>query len=164
MDKLRRLVTGMAIGTKVANTNVITKATLTPAFSGNSYVLQGLQNEPRVSFGIYYMPKTGQTNRKMYVKFEWSPDGTNFYPLCVPITSTTNTGVYQDGADGATAISASDGIPYIIPGDQTSAGGTQENATIKIEQDMEALRVSVREDGSADFGAASVEFCLSSLI
>jgi hypothetical protein len=130
-------------------------ATLTAAYTGNTKTLLG-KLLPRLHIDYIYTPKSGQTNRYAYVLIEASNDGgTTFFPLSVRQNIATDSKVYIEDLDGA------NGIPMIIPGDQTSTGGTAYQGFFDLEVDAEFVKVSAKESGSANFGTLYVRTTLS---
>lgn len=110
---------------------------------------------------VYYTPKTGQSNRNLYVLPQFSHDGGTTWES------------YSKGVD-ATAASAEIattvyGNRFTIPG---AAGGTQYCYRIPISvgetgyettsaKNQAKMRVLCKEDGSADFGVAAIAISVS---
>lgn len=132
-------------------------ATLTAAFSGNRQThLSKFMHELHIDF--QYTPKTGQTNRLLYILVEASNDnGTTWFPLSLRSNQTTESLVYTDDPAGA------NGIPFTIPGDKTSTGGTTLAGFLDVNDfTAEKVRVSAKESGSANFGTVYIRTTLMS--
>ena len=139
-----------AIGTPSA------PATLTAAYTGNAYE-QISKYMPNMTINYVYTPKALETDRLCYLLVEISNDGgTTWLPWNNTTNSTTSTKIYPEG-DVST-----DGIPFVIPGDGTSTGGTALSGTFNIEVRGEMIRISARESGGADFGTLFTNISLSS--
>lgn len=131
-----------------------TSETLTASYAtGTNTIAQDISGISNIVLAIYYTPKTGQSSRNMTTKVEFSYDeGTTYGSL--------KKGVDADPTGGEIVTTTYDWV-FKTPG---ATGGTQyiDRITIETGETGETksagplLRVKVKEDGSADFGAASV--------
>ena len=131
-------------------------ATLTAAYTGNRQTHLS-KFMPNLHIDFTYTPKAGQTNRFASILVEVSnDDGTTWKPFTIRQNITTTSLVYVDDADG------NNGINLKIPGDGTSTGGTALSGSIDTNVIADKVRVSVKEDGSANFGTMHIQTTVSS--
>jgi len=122
--------------------------TLTALYTGNRKVLD-CKYLPGLHLDWSYTPKTGQTNRVVYIYIEVSNDGgTTYYPV------TTK-------ANLPTAIKVYDDVTINFPGDATSTGGTAYTGYDDQTIVGDKVRISVKESGSANFGVLTMQATLS---
>lgn len=123
-----------------------TPVTLTAAYTGNTHTLAA-EKLGNLHIDFQYTPKTGQTDRIVSILVEYSNDnGTTFFPLSLVQNTTTDKLIYTDDAGG------NNGLPAIIPGDKTSTGGVTLSGIIDTTITADHIKISVKEDGSANFG------------
>jgi len=119
------------------------KPTLTDAYGGNTktFTVSGLV---QLNLAIAYTPKVGEANRVLSVKVEYGFDETDLYQHTVRREGLGTTTLYLDEFQftGAT-------------------GGTEYKFTIDLPISYELCRVSIKEDGGANFGAATIRAALS---
>lgn len=130
-----------------------TTTTLTAAFTGNSQAIF-TQGYTQMRVEGTYTPNALSTNA--YAIFEGatsedeSVDGpTNFYPLSLLNASATEIDVY---ADSGTDMGTGGGIPFIVPGDKTSTGGTAIPFSFNVELNSRYTRLRVKESVGSNFG------------
>jgi hypothetical protein len=129
--------------------------TLTASYGGNRIVHLS-KYMPNIHLDIEYIPLLGQTNRYVYILIEASnDDGTTWFPVSSRLISVDRIRVYDEDFDGNI------GIPVIVPGDQTSTGGTKYYAFVDLEVVADKIRVSAKEDGAANFGTLYVRTTLT---
>lgn len=124
-----------------------TPSTLTASFAGNSRVFS-CRYQPNIHLDINYVPNVLSTDAFLLVEVDISnDDGTTFFPISSQIGTTTNIAVYADGSPYMTT-----GIPIIMPGDQTSIGGTTYSGTVDLTTVASHIRIRCRESVSSNFG------------
>lgn len=123
-----------------------TPVALTAAYTGNTKTMHS-RYLPNIQINFSYTPKAGQTDRLAYILVEVSNDnGVTFRPYALVSATSDSVNVYVEG-EVSTA-----GIPFVIPGDRTSTGGAAHTGIINLTAIGDFVKVSAREDGSADFG------------
>jgi len=134
---VRQVLSYDSVGTVAA------PATLTAAYAGNSqeHLAKGFRT---INFNIRYTPKAGESNRYIEVLVEDSnDDGTS----------------YEDqGAKQYTpsTINVYDNQELTFPGSKVTTGGTTYTVSVPVEVNGEKVKVSVRENGTTDFGTVSI--------
>lgn len=124
-------------------------STLTAAYSGNQkrFDCKGL---PNIQLDCVFTP--GANNEYVGILVEGSNDsGTTWFNVPVIVGGATEKDVFSDGGTLSTS-----GIPFIIPGDKTSASGTAVSTSVQLTVVADAIRVSARSSGAADFGTLYV--------
>jgi len=122
--------------------------TLTALFTGNQKVLD-CKYLPALHLEWSYTPKTGQTNRVVYIYVEVSNDGgTTYYPITTKANLPTTIKVY-------------DALSITFPGDSTSTGGTAYTGYDDMTVVGDKVRISVKESGTANFGALTMRTVVS---
>lgn len=105
-----------------------------------------------VRLDIQYTPDILQTDAFLILELDISnDDGITFFPLSSQVVSTSNIAIYVDGNPYLTT-----GIPIILPGDQTSIGGTSYLGGLDITAVASHIRIRARESVSSDFGTLYV--------
>lgn len=122
-------------------------ATLTAAYTGNTKTLDSKYLNT-LHLDIEYTPKAGQTNRFIEIEVRGSNnEGTTFFGIGNKSDTTTKSLLYED-------------IPIKFPGDGVSTGGTAMTAQIDIPISHDKIKISVKEDGSANFGTVYIQAAL----
>jgi hypothetical protein len=149
----------MAQGYKVQNARTaVNGVTLTAAYSGNRSSSFTIGGYDQAVLAVSYTPKVGQSNRNLYVKVEFSYDGgTDWYPLSI-------------SSDAAVASNIVVGTIYDYEFKFAgAAGGTEYFQRVPLSLadygvgNVPLMRISVKEDGSDNFGVASVILMLSGI-
>lgn len=129
--------------------------TLTAAYTGNRTADIMAKYLPNIHLDIQYTPKNGQTNRYAYILLEASnDDGVTYFPVGVKSTGSSEIDVFLLDTDGNA------GEPWIIPGSKVSTGAVVYSVAAEGTIVAEKLRISVKENGSDNFGTL---FCRISL-
>lgn len=122
--------------------------TLTAAYSGNRKVLD-CKYLPNLHLDFSYTPKTGQSNRILYIYIEVSNDGgATYYPITTKANLTTSIKVYDD-------------LGIQFPGDGVSTGGTAYTGYNDFTIVGDKVRISVKESGSDNFGVVTMRAVVS---
>jgi hypothetical protein len=117
-------------------------ATLTASYSGNTKTVS-IGGMSQLVLGIIYTP--AQNSRVISIKVEVSFEGTNYYYLTT-----------EDRRDGAITIHLRE--PETFTG---TTGGTSYPFTRSYPIAHKIARVSVKEDGSSDFGTVKLLYMSS---
>jgi len=117
--------------------------TLTASYAGNThdFVIEGMV---QLNLEMTYTPKTGETDRNLYIQIETGSERTDLYMYTVQSVGTAYTDLYQNENRFKGAV-----------------GGTVYKFPLDLPISNKVCRVSVKEDGSADFGTIIVKAVLS---
>lgn len=117
--------------------------TLTTSYGDNThdFIIEGMV---QLNLYVTYTPKTGETDRIIYIQLEVGNTRNDLYMYTVQSVGTAYTDLYQNQLRFTGAV-----------------GGTVYKIPIDIPISGKACRISVKEDGSADFGTATVKAFLS---
>jgi hypothetical protein len=130
------------IGTKAGTTR--TSAALTTSYADNSKTLK-VGGYSKVNLDVLYTTGAAETNNSVEIKFEGSPDGTNFY-------QTVN-----ESVSGGTSTLALREFAYV-----GASAATAYSFSIGLDIFYKYLKISVKESGvAANAGSVYVEATLS---
>ena len=138
----------MSLSFPIQNNNYIigdadTTPTLTASYAGNThdFITEGMV---QLNLYVTYTPKTGQTDRIIYLQIEVGSERTDLYMNTVQSVGTEYTDLYHNQERFTGAV-----------------GGTIYKFPFDVPISSNVCRVSVKEDGSADFGTVIVKAVLS---
>ena len=126
---------GYVIGTELV------PITLTASFDDNVNVVH-MGNKSQMQLYIDYTP--AQDGRKISVQIEGSPNGSRYYKK---VTSDISSGTETWSIKVGTFTGTTGGVTYPIEVSEPVAD--------------KSIRISVKEDGSANFGTVSIQFLKS---
>lgn len=86
------------LGSKNATSFEVSAATLTTSFSGNSKIIT-TDYMPQMVILVQYTPGAGGGGNSIQLKFEFSPDGSNFYQETVDLVQVGSTVGYNQTRD-----------------------------------------------------------------
>jgi hypothetical protein len=122
-----------------------TPATLTDAYTGNRRTLHNTKYFRGVQLNFSYTP--AQNNDILYIQIETSQDGTNFHPLAIgdSASSDAQVGISADGG----ADSEESGIPLVTPKDGSSIAAQAINGWWSTEKfAAKYVRISAKDTGN----------------
>ncbi len=123
--------------------------TLTATLSDNLAKIAGrLDDVETIVLEVKYTPKTGQSNRYCELFIEKSSDDSVYTPICAEVDGAGYNAVYNHGLKRG---------PYDSSGATVTTGGTVYYWETTFPASAKYYRVSIHEDGSANFGTALVK-------
>jgi len=143
----------IVMGSRTA-AGVITKTTLTAAYTGNTKTLlvHGLQ---QIHLDFLYTPEATQTARYLEVKIENLDEFDNVVgSKSVFVPSSASMAVHSN-RDGV--------LPIRVPGELTETANKTIAADLDLNIDAYKIKISARENGSATYGSAFINVRLSEL-
>lgn len=133
-----------------------TPVTLTAAYAGNrqSHPCKYLTN---LHLDVKYTPMAAQVDRYLYILVEVSnDDGVTWFPATTIASTTTESDVFDEDTDGNI------GIPFILPGDKTSTGGTIYPGFLDVVPLIGShVRISAKESGAGNNGTVYIRTTLN---
>lgn len=125
-----------------------TPVTLTALFSGNQSVWKAGRTMGQMILYVTYTPETGQTDRQLKVRVEMGPKNDDLYQITKA----------EDISGTPTELLSR---PYDIRLDG-AVGGTVYKRRVSIPVADKWTRISVKEDGVANFGTALIRKTITS--
>jgi hypothetical protein len=129
--------------------SVAAPVTLSATLADNTVTVDG-SNMNQFRLRASYTPKAGTTNRYMLVKVEELSDDGVYYPTSVKAVNSDVIDIVVTGAD------TSAGVKSKFPNYGTSTGAANYKGAWNVEAYGKSVKISIAEDGAADFGTATV--------